>query len=249
MWLPVTYAPAAGRGGDSATTPVAVTVDNTIQQLTGSFNVTKAVVGAGQGRRLHAGDDSASRSPAPRRARPPPFALADGASFSVGRGAGRHVVHGHRADVPPPTAPAFGWDPVQFTVNGVAPAPGNSVTFVIPPAGDAACRSTSSTRSRRGSARSRSTKTVTGEIAGLVPARRRSRSRSTADAGQIYELAVPADGSATQDNIPVGSVCTATESAPTGGLVDASYALGRHPTYMPADATATVVSGRRRRSA
>ena len=48
VWLPVTYEPAQEVVVTSSSTPVSVTVTNTIQQLTGSFNVTKAVVGAGK---------------------------------------------------------------------------------------------------------------------------------------------------------------------------------------------------------
>ena len=48
VWLPVTYQPAQQVVVTSSTTPVSVTATNTIQQLTGSFNVTKAVVGAGK---------------------------------------------------------------------------------------------------------------------------------------------------------------------------------------------------------
>ena len=87
------------------------------------------------------------------------------------------------------------------------------------------------------------TKQVTGLTAGLDPGAPPFSVTLNCGPGRTYELDVPADGSATQNNIPVGSVCTATESEPTGGLVDASYAWDNPPTYVPADATATVCSG------
>ena len=48
VWLPPTYDPGQNVVVTSATTPVAVTVTNRIQQLTGSFNLTKVVTGAGK---------------------------------------------------------------------------------------------------------------------------------------------------------------------------------------------------------
>ena len=138
----------------------------------------------------------------------------------------RHVVHAHRDRARPPTTPQFGWDPVQFTVNGVPPGTGDSVTFVstIPPAGaPLQINVTNPITPRFGSVTV--TKTVTGQTAGLSPAHRRSPSPELRSRSAL-QLDVPADGSATQGDIPAGSECTATESAPTGGLVDASYAWG-----------------------
>ena len=68
---------------------------------------------------------------------------------------------------------------------------------------------------------------------------RRSTVQLNCGPGQLYAVAVPANGSATQDGIPVGSQCTATESARSDGLVDASYAWAS-PSFDPADATVTV---------
>ena len=52
--------------------------------------------------------------------------------------------------MPPPTSPAFGWDPVEFTVNGVPAGSGNVGDVRDPDRRRRRSRSTSSTRSRRG---------------------------------------------------------------------------------------------------
>ena len=83
------------------------------------------------------------------------------------------------------------------------------------------------------------TKTVTGETAGLAPDAPPFHVHLDCGDGGIFELDVPADGSATQGNIPAGSECTATEAEPTGGLVDDSYAWGE-TTYTTQPVTVVV---------
>ena len=84
------------------------------------------------------------------------------------------------------------------------------------------------------------TKTVTGETDGLAPdAPPFTVNLTCGRPGLTYQLAVPADGSATQPGIPIGSACTASESSPSGGLVDASFDWGP-PVYDPDRPTVTV---------
>ena len=98
----------------SSTTPVSVTVTNTIQQLTGSFNVTKTVTGAGKAGGYTPGaefDFEVTCATPPGT--PVPFSLADGESVSPGT----PVPVGTSCTVTelasrPTTPPAFGWDPV-----------------------------------------------------------------------------------------------------------------------------------------
>ena len=141
----------------------------------------------------------------------------------------------------PPTTPAYGWEPVQFSVNGTPSGANDSVTFTIPNdplrvqviAGN-------TINPRLGSVRV--TKTVTGLTAGLAPGAPPFPVTLICGVGRTYTLQVPAGGSATQDDIPVGSTCTASEATPAEGLVDDSYAWGA-PAYTPPDATVTVANG------
>ena len=55
----------------------------------------------------------------------------------------------------------------------------------------------------------------------------------TCDQVQYEEQSIAAGGSKVWTDIPLGSTCSATELAITGGLADASFAWGQ-PTYTPA---------------
>ena len=141
----------------------------------------------------------------------------------------------------PAVPPAFGWDPPIFTVNGAPAGSGTSVTFTIPDTGaPVQVNVTNPITPRVGSVTV--TKVVTGETAGLDPGAPPFTVTLVCGPGLTFQLSVPANSSATQDGIPVGSTCVATESAPTGGLVDGSYAWGE-PAYAPPDATVTVTGG------
>jgi uncharacterized repeat protein (TIGR01451 family) len=238
VWLPVTYVPDPPVVVvDSATTPVTVTVVNSIRQLTGSFSVTKAVVGEGK----EGGYDGSPFGFTLSCGGTPSFELADGESFDSGEVVAGTSCTLTEVSVPPPTGPEYGWDPVTFTINGTPAGTGNSVTFVVPevpPEGTPLqINVTNPITPRFGSVTV--TKTVTGLTDGLAPDAPPFVVQLNCGVGRIFELSVPANDSATGDDIPAGSVCTPIESEPTGGLVDASYAWG-DTTYDPETVTVVV---------
>ncbi len=227
---------------DSATTPVAVTVVNIdpadhrrVQRHQGGRRCR-------QGGRLHARDDVRLRD---RRA------TAASARARSARRRGelprrpdprlRHAARSPRPASRRRRARPTGGTRSSSPSTACPPARGNSVTFEIPDTGEpvqvnvtnpitpaaglGARREGGDRRDRR----ARSGRAAVHRQPGL-------RART-----ELYQLDVPADGSATQDGIPVGSACTATETPPDGGLVDASYAWG-DPTYVPPDATVTVAA-------
>ena len=95
-----------------------------------------------------------------------------------------------------------------------------------------------STRSTRCSVRSTVQKQITGQTAGFAGGITFPVTLNCGP-GLIYQLSVPAGDSVTQDDIPVGATCVATEAAPVGGLLDASFAWG-DTTYDPVDGAVTV---------
>ena len=233
VWLPPTYDPGQNVVVTSATTPVAVTVTNRIQQLTGSFNLTKVVTGAGKDGGYAPGttfefDINCTNGFVQT------VALADTDSFSpavappVGTQCTIEEVN------QPPTGPAFAWRPVQFTGDGVTQS-GNSATFTIG-ANTPQVNAINTIDPLFGSVTVQ--KQITGQTAGLVVG---STFAVTLNCGPglIFHLSVPGDDSVTQGDIPVGSTCVATEATPVGGLLDASYAWG-DTTYDPVDGTVTV---------
>src|SRR5664279_3697900 len=129
VWLPPTYDPGQNVVVTSATTPVEVTVTNRIQQLTGSFNLTKVVTGPGKDGGYAPGttfefDINCTNGFVQT------VALADTDSFSpaVAPPVGTQCTI---AEVnQPPTDPAFAWRQVQFTGDGVTQS-GNTATFTI----------------------------------------------------------------------------------------------------------------------
>jgi uncharacterized repeat protein (TIGR01451 family) len=236
VWLPVTYDPSQQVVVTSATTPVTMSVINTIRQITGAFNITKAVVGSGKDGGYVPGSQFSFHI-ACSNGFSADFSLGDGVSFPGGQLPQFTTCTLTENGAPPTTGPGYGWDPVQFTVDGVASGTGNSVTFQIPAVGPVQVNALNPITPRLGSVVV--AKQVTGATAGLAPGATFTINLACGP-GLSYQLDVPANGSATQDGIPVGSVCTATESTPTGGLVDASFAWGP-PTFDPA--TVTVALG------
>ena len=238
VWLPVTYATDPAGVVTSSTTPVSVTVTNTIQQLTGSFNVTKTVTG-GQGRRLH-----------PRRRvrlrghvrHPPagavPFTLADGESSARGAGPSARPARSRswRRDRRPLRRSA---GTREFTVNGVPAGLGARVTFVIPPGGDAGAgqrdepdHAPARFDHRREAGHGPDRRPRPGRTAVLGHARLRPR------AGLRLERARRRQRHPERHSRRV--VLHGDRVGAAGGLVDASYAWNP-PTYVPANATVTVV--------
>ena len=239
VWLPPTYSPGQEVVVSSATAPLTVTVTNAIKQVTGSFLLSKAVTGAGKEGGYVPGTTFTFQVTCTNGLNET-VVLADGANWEA-------------PDLPsfisctvtetgrPPTTPAYGWEPVQFSVNGTPSGANDSVTFTIPndPLRVQVIASNTITP-RLGSVRV--TKTVTGLTAGLAPGAPPFPVTLICGVGRTYTLQVPAGGSATQNDIPVGSTCTASEATPTEGLVDDSYAWGA-PVYTPPDATVTVADG------
>ena len=235
VWLPPTYDPGQNVVVTSATTPITVGVTNRIQQLTGGFNLTKVVQGAGKEGGYSAGttfqfDITCGNGFSET------VNLADTAGFQAGT-----IPVGTECTIEevdqPPTDPAFAWEPVVFTGPGVTQA-GNTATFEVT---DTAIQINA-------------VNTITPLFGSVVVEKQITGATSGFDGsitfgvtlncgpGRTYQLAVPGDGSATQDGIPVGSVCTATEAAPNGGLADASYAWG-DTTYDPVGGAVTVEEG------
>jgi len=242
VWLPESYDPGQIVTVTTDTPEPKVTVTNTVDHLTGSFGVSKTVDGTGKADGYvpgtpfefdwtcswPGGGDSGS------------FFLADGESWPGPAGtipalATCTVTEG---DIPP-AGPDFGWSGPQFVISRLPEADrtaNRSVTFTIPnTAGGPLEISATNTISRELGSVTVS-KALTGETAGLASdAPAFQVTLGCGDAG-TYELAVPAGGSASQQGIPIGVTCTVSESAPTGGLVDDSYAWGA-TTITPASVT------------
>ena len=238
VWLPVSYAPSQQVAVTSATTPVAVTATNAVRQITGSLNVTKSVVGPGKAGGFTPGTTFGFRLTCAKQP-VKDFVLTDGESQeqpTVPASTSCTITETSKPRVPP----AYGWDPVQFIVDSSPRGTGNSVTFTTPADGSAfQVTAINPITPRLGSVRI--TKAVTGATAGLVAGNTVPVTLNCGP-GRVYELDVPIPGGATQDGIPVGSSCKATESILTGGLLDASYSWDT-PVYAPADATVTVALG------
>ena len=237
VWLPPSYDPSRFVDVTSADTPVSVTVTNTIKRLTGSFNLTKVVTGEGKDGGYTGGAFTFSVTCTPGGTST--VALADGQSQQFGpypTNTSCTITETGK----PTTPPAYGWDPVQFIINGVPTGTASATVRITNPDTIEQVTATNPITPRTSSVRV--TKTVTGETAGLVAD---TTFPITLDCGpgNAYQLDVPAGGGATQDGIPVGSDCTATETTqPAGGLQDASYTWGT-PTYEPANGKVTVTAG------
>ncbi|MFZ1286350.1 MAG: DUF5979 domain-containing protein, partial [Candidatus Phosphoribacter sp.] len=236
VWLPPTYSPGQDVIVSSVADPATVTVTNAIQQVTGSFRLSKAVAGRGKEGGYTPGATFTFQVTC-SNGFSDTVVIADAASWEA-------------PDLPafasctvtetvlPPTSPNYLWEPVQFSVNGEPSGVGASVTFEIlndPARLTVVAGNTIS--ERLGSVRV--TKTVTGLTAGLAPGAPDFEVTLICGPGYTYPLLVPAGGSVTQDDIPAGRICTVSEAAPSGGLVDESYAWGA-PVYTPADGTVTV---------
>ncbi len=238
VWLPPTYAPEQNVVVESPTTPAAVTVTNRIRQVTGSFVLSKTVSGLGQ-RVGYTRGALFTFEVTCSNGLQETVTLADGAHWAAPDLPASTSCTVTETGKPPP-GPGFGWEPVRFTLDGEPAGADASVTFAIP--GDAGVEVVAENplTPRFGSVRV--TKTVTGETEGLAPSAPPFTVTLTCGPGRTYTVEVPAGGSSTQTGIPAESECTAVESAPEGGLVDASYAWGP-PAYIPADATVTVTEG------
>ncbi|MEU1970280.1 DUF5979 domain-containing protein [Microbacterium sp. NPDC019599] len=242
VWLPATYDPGTSVTVDSAATPSEVTVTNTVDRLDGSFRLTKSVVGAGRDAGYDGGSFTFSvvctLGGATLLDETP--SLADGESWTppdaVDLPLGTTCTIAETAK-PDPASPAFGWDPEQFRVGGVL-QPDTGAEFVLDDATiPVQVNATNPITPRTGSVEI--AKEVTGLTDGLI-------SDATfvvnlnCGPGLVYQLTVPADGSATQEGIPAGSTCVAVEAPPDQSqLVDASFSWGT-PVYIPADATVQV---------
>lgn len=237
IWLPPTYDPGQIVDITSANTAAAVSVTNTITQLRGSFNLTKVVTGEGKVGG-YAGGQFDFNVACTGGQGTTDVALTDGQSTEFGpypTGTSCTITETGK----PGTPAAYGWDPVQFTVDGVQQGTSAIVTITSP---DSLEQVTATNPITPRTSSVRVAKSVTGQTAGLVAG---TTFPVTLDCGpgHFYQLDVPADGAVTQDGVPVGSDCTATETTqPAQGLVDDSYAWGP-PVYSPADATVTVASG------
>jgi hypothetical protein len=239
VWLPAAYTPSDQVVVTSATTPAAVTVTNSVRQLTGSFLLSKVVSGEGKDGGYPAGAGFTFRVTC-TNGLDQTVTIADGESWEA-PDLPSFVQCTITETTKPDPGVAYQWEPVQFTVNGSPAGADESVTFTIPNdplrvqvmAGNTITPLFSSVQV---------TKAVTGETAGLAPDAPPFTVNLACGPGHTHVLQVPAGGSATATGIPVGASCTAVESAPTGGLVDASYGWA-DPVYDPEDATVTVLNG------
>jgi len=245
VWLPPSYDPGTSVIVGSATTPAAVTVTNTVDRLEGTFRLTKSVVGSGKDPGYDGGaftfsiqctfDGATILSETAM--------IVDGESWTpdddvdLPLGTTCSIIE---TATPDPTSPAFGWDPVQFSVAG-AGRDGGSVTFVLDDATiPVQVNATNPITPRTGSVTI--SKQVTGLTAGLVDGSTFVVNLACGP-GLVYQLTVPAGGSATQSDLPAGSTCVAIEAPPDPSqLIDASYTWGT-PVYTPADGTVQVPVG------
>ncbi|MET0863419.1 MAG: DUF5979 domain-containing protein, partial [Nakamurella sp.] len=230
VWLAPSYDPDQVITVSDPGTTQAVIVANSIQQLTGSFSVAKVVTGAGKAGGYTPGDSFGFD-----------ISCTDGQNFAI------NLADDESFEAPaipaltectvteltkPTTPPAYGWDPVQFFVNAQPPAPGDapgSVTFQVPASGDPIqIIAANPITPRLGAVQV--TKLVTGETAGLAGEPEFSVTINCGPGGS-YQVSVPADGTVTQDGIPLGSICSATETnLPADAFVDPSYGWSS-PTY------------------
>jgi len=238
VWQAAAYAPGASVTVTTAASSPLVTVTNTVTRLTGSFGVNKTVTGSGKTDGYVAGSTfpftwSCTTPDGPQNGT---FNLADGAAFpgptaTLPAGSVCTVTEGAN---PNPTSGDFSWDSVGFVVTGATGTPGTrSVTFTIPTTGAVSVAVTNTITRKLGSVVVK--KVISGATAGLAGTPNFQITLACGTAG-TFQLSVPAGGSATQANLPIGTVCAVSEAAPTGGLVDASYTWGT-ATYSPASVT------------
>jgi uncharacterized repeat protein (TIGR01451 family) len=242
VWLAPTYSPGNSVTVTSAATPASVTVTNTVDQLEGTFRLTKTVTGAGK----DAGYDGGSFTFTVLCTREgvteidETVSLADTESWTpdneVPLGTACLITETARPD---PTSPAYGWDPVQFTA-GLGRAQSNITIQIDDTTVPVQVNAVNPITPRFGSVSV--SKTVTGETAGLADGATFAVTLNCGP-GLVYHLTIADGGSQTQDNVPAGSTCVAIEAPPDqSNLVNDSYAWGP-PTYDPADATVDVAVG------
>jgi fimbrial isopeptide formation D2 family protein len=234
VWLPPSYNPGTSVLVESATQPATVTVTNTTNQLTGTFQLTKSVVGSGKTLGYTPGtqftfdvecDDGFAET----------VLLADAESWTPATAIPIDTVCTiAETDKPAPNSSAYGWDEVVFSVDR-ARSNGPSVTFTV---GQTAIQinATNPITPRVGSLQL--TKEVTGERSGL-DAGARFQVSVNCGPGNLF-VATLTDGiPEIVENIPAGSTCTVFEQPPVQDqLADASYAW--EPAVYHPGATVTI---------
>lgn len=237
VWLPPSTTPGSSVVITSATEPAAVRVINRTGQLTGTFQLSKTVVGPGKQLGYLPGSAftfAVDCGPAFSG----PVQLADGQSWqptvTIPVGTECTITETARPD---PASAAYGWDDVEFTIDRAAPGNPTRATFTVGMT-PIQVTATNPITPRFGSIEL--SKQVTGDTAGLVDG---ATFRMTVNCGpgELFVASV-ADGQATRfDDIPVGSTCAITETPPDPAqtLLDASYAWGP-AAYLPDGPSVTI---------
>ncbi|WP_243074349.1 DUF5979 domain-containing protein [Microbacterium sp. SS28] len=218
-WTGSSIAPASITVGVDAT--AAVTVTNTYARETGELIIAKVVDGEGF---IGAGE---------------PFVvlydcgvaqgqvtLAAGGSVSVTVPARTPCTVQEQTPDPALLSPAFAWGTPVWS-------PG--ITAIVPAGGSATLTVTNPTIAVFGAVQV--TKSISGETAGVTGEASFDVSFSC-DNGYTATFPVGVGGTASTADLPVGTTCDVSEAAPSGGLIDASYAWGT-PDVSPSSVTIT----------
>lgn len=237
VWLPVSYLPGNAVTVAAESDPAQVTVTNRVDRLLSTFQLSKAVIGAGA--------DGGYDTDVPftftvncSNGLNTTVTLKDGESWTPAQAVPVDTQCAiTESAARPDTDPAFGWDPVEWSVDRVR-ANGSSVTFTITEANvPVQVNAINPITPRFGSVQL--TKQVTGETSGLIPGASFAMTLNCGP-GQLFRIPLANGGSFTQGGIRAGSSCTAVEAPPSQDqLVDASFAWGT-PTYDPGNATVTI---------
>ena len=226
---------------DSATTPAAVTVTNTIRQLTRGFSVTKTVIGEGKEGGYTPGATFGFTLRLRRRPAPVTFSARRRRDVRTSRRSRRHrrARSPRRPAARRPRRPSAGTT-VEFTASA-----GRS----RPAVGDVHDPQRPGRRpGQRDQPDHAAVRLGPGDQDGHRRDRRPRRHAAVPDHPRLRArprlppVTCRPTATLTQDNIPVGSTCTAAETRRPAACVDASYAWGT-PTFTPADATVTVAVG------
>lgn len=224
VWLPPTYRPGSSVLITSSTDPAAVVVVNRTSQLTGTFQLTKTVVG--QGKQLGYVPGSAFTFDVDcGEAFSGPVLLADGQSWqptaTIPVGTECTITETAKPD---PTSTAYGWDDVVFTIDRAASGNPTSATFTV---GSTPIQVTATNPITPRFGSIELSKQVTGDTAGLVDGAT-FRISVNCGPGELFVATLTDGEAATIDDIPVGSTCAITETPPDPAetLIDASYAWG-----------------------
>ncbi len=235
VWLPPTYDPGTSVLITSPDFPATVTVTNRTNQLTGTFQLTKSVVGDGKALGYQPGSQFTFAVEC-TDGYDSTVDLADGQSWTPDRA----IASGSSCTItetgkPDPLSPAFGWDDVEFGIG--SSRVNGSITIRIPEtATPIQVNAVNPITPRFGSLEL--TKQVTGQTAGLVPGTTFDVNVSCGP-GDLFTVTLTEGEPRTLTGIPVGVSCTVAELPPDpAGLVDASYGWGP-ATYDPG-ATVTI---------